>query len=330
MNNLFLAIGPDSFQLSETVEQYKKASLKKYGEFSVEYFSLTENEISTVESSLSAPSFFGGEEKRVIFIEGFPQSASSKFSDSKKQELESFLQRLISLPKDVVVFCINSEPDKRTKIFKTLQKNASKVFEHPLWDPKKDGKKIEEWIQKRALQYQSNIDSSSASFLRSYVGSDLQTLDIELKKLSTLRISDTIQNKDITEICIPSAESADFAFSNAVSSGKVEKILSELEVLSKEFDSALVWNRDVLSTVRTLLKSKLAMESPEEKSGIHPFVLRNVKKVLSSFSYQEIQSLHKACGQIDTMTKNGKLTLSGESSNFLITLEILLYRFFQK
>lgn len=328
MQNLFLAIGPDSFQLKEFVDQYKAAALQKYGEFSVESFSLSDTDIKAIEASISAPSFFGGDEKRIIFLEGFPPEASPKLSEKKKDEYEKFLKTIDNLPDDVVLFCISANPDKRTKFFKTLKKNADKTYEHPLLDPKKDGRQIEEWIQKRAQKYGSKIDPHTASFLRSYSGNDLASLNSELQKLSTLRISSPITTTDITDLCAASEESADFAFSNAISSGKPEKILAEIETLVNQFDAAMIWNRDILSSIRTLLKAKYAKENPSEKSGIHPFVLKNLSGVLSKFNTQQLQQLHAMCTEIDIMTKNGKLQLSGDTRNFVLTVEKEMYSFF--
>ncbi len=328
MHNVFLAIGPDHFLLKDFIEQTKKASLLKYGEFAVQTLSAKESPISDIITEISTPAFFGG--KKIVFLEEFPPPASPKLSENKKKEYENLLNKLQDTPEEVIIFTISATPDKRTKFFKTLKKEASKIYEYKSFDPKRDISKFTQWIIDRVKKYGAFIDLKTAQFLHSFVGNDLAKLDTEIQKLAILTSpqQENISNKHIIELCAPNEESADFAFSNALSSGNGEKIITEISTLSNQFGVAMVWNRDIISSIRTLLKVRFALDSPDEKSGIHPFVMSNMSRAVRKFTPEQLQHLHEFLLQVDIKTKTGQLSLSQESSQFLLHIQKELYTFF--
>ena len=228
-----------------------------------------------------------------------------------------------------MLICHNANPDKRTSIFKKYKKISGKFFEHASFDPQKDKLKFSEWIIERASKYGSSISKKNADFLKNFSGSNLRILDSEIKKLSTLAFGSEISEKDIQDIAVPSEEGGgDFAFSNAISSGSITKILDEFTALSEKYDAAMIFNRDVLSSFRNLIKGKFAIESPSEKSGIHPFVLSKMKKTIAMIPREKLLNAHTALTQIDIMSKTGKLSLSGDTRAFLLAIEKILHDVF--
>ena len=322
--NVFLAIGPDEFLLAEFLDGYKKAAMKKYGEFSVDTFSFLENSFAEIRNEIFSPAFFGG--KRIIFLEKFPPSATPKLPEKQKDQFIDLVKELSDLPEDVVLICSNSNPDKRTLIFKSLKKLSGKFFEHASFDPKKDGYKFSEWIISRAEKYGSHISKKNSEFLQNFSGYNLRILDSEIQKLAKYKFQSEIQESDIIDLAIPSEEGGgDFAFSNAISTGNISKILEEFVVLSEKYDAAMIFNRDVLSSFRNLLKGKFAIASPGEKSGIHPFVLSKMKKTIGMIPKEKLLKVHQSLLEIDIMSKTGKLSLSGDSRAFLLFIEKILH-----
>ena len=334
MNNVFLAIGPDEFLLSEFINNYKKAAFQKYGEFSVDTLSIKEHSFGEVRNELFSPPFFGG--KRIIFLENFPPSATPKLNEKQKESYISLIEELADLPEDVVLISSNANPDKRTSIFKKYKKLAGKFFEHASFDPQKDRLKFSEWIIERAIKHGAIISKKNADFLKNFVGTNLRILDSEIKKLATLSLGNSlsgsleISEENIKNIAIPSEEGGgDFAFSNAISSGNITKILDEFTELSEKYDAAMIFNRDVLSSFRNLVKGKFALASPAEKSGIHPFVLSKMRKTISMIPEKKLIKAHAALTQIDIMSKTGKLSLSGDTRAFLLAVEKILHDIFE-
>lgn len=327
MENIFLALGPDEFLLSEFINNYKKAALQKYGEFSVDSFSFSSNSFAEIRNEIFSPPFFGG--KRIIFLENFPPSATPKMTEKQKDQYISLVEELSGVPEDVVLIAYNAKPDKRTSIFKKYKKLSGKFFEHASFDPQKDTLKFSEWIIERAARYGSSISKKNADFLKNFSGENLRILHSEIEKLAISRVGTEISEQDIQDLAVPSEDGGgDFAFSNAISSGKITSILDEFTALSEKYDAAMIFNRDVLSSFRNLLKGKFALESPSEKSGIHPFVLSKMKKTIGMIPREKLLNAHAALTEIDIMSKTGKLSLSGDTRAFLLAIEKILHDVF--
>jgi DNA polymerase III delta subunit len=326
MNNLFLATGPDEFLLKEFINQYKSASIKKYGEFAIESLRLDFTSIPYLTNNILSPPLFS--EKKIIFLENFPIPPTPKVSDKTKIQLDDLLHKINNLPSSIVLFCISTNPDKRTKYFKSVKKEANKIFEHKSFDEKKDINKITEWIVQRFNKNKSNITQENAKFLKNFVGSNLYKLDLEITKLSLIK-KKYIDRKDIEEACIKNEESIDFAFSNAIAKGKISEILKEFSILYKEYDISLVFNRDIISVIRTMIKIFLSIKSPNENSGLHPFVIKNMKISVSRFSKEKLINLHNELIKIDLLSKSGVLNLSGNTKITYTFISNLLYKYFK-
>lgn len=330
LSEVFLAIGPEEFLLREHLETLKKASLEKYGEFSVEHLSLADHPLSALKNEVFSPPFFGG--KRVLFISGFPPPASPALSEEKRNAYGKFVESLSDIPEGVVLIFSSAHPDKRTKIFKGLQKIAKKIWKFEAFDEKKEPHKYSEWIIERAKRYGVGIAKKEAEFLRHYSGGKLEVLHQEIKKLALFCAGRNITEEDIKTLSIPTHELADFGFSNAVSSGRFSRIHEEFQRLTENFDAGMLWNRDIISVFRTLLKVKAIERSGASAKdvGIHPFVASKMKNVASHISESDIQKLYKKLVQIDEKTKDGRLVLTGKTEPFFTELEVLLHDVFGK
>lgn len=324
LSSVFLALGPDAFRLWEFIKNTKQASAQKYGDFSVQSFSYPSTSLSSLRSELFAPAFLS--EKRILFVSGLPWSASDKITDEEKEKLMIFAQSLSELPADVVVFFIAENPDKRTKFFKTLQGSVAKVYDFPLWDPIKENTEYLRWIQSQATLMGTTIDVPTAQALMAYSGHNLSVLATEIQKLSLRRFGEKIQQPDIAELCVPSEDSVDFAFSNALSTMNPKSVLSELNTLFNDFTPPEIFHRDIVSTIRNILKSLIAKKTGADV-GLHPFVLKKLLPILSKISSENIIAMHQWLLAIDVGSKTGKYPLSPDAKLFIIIVERILYSF---
>lgn len=323
LNNVFLAIGPEPFLLSDFIKRTRKAVEQKYGEFAVQLFSYPSMSLSSLRAECFAPAFLS--EKRVLFCYGLPWSASDKIKDEEKDALIAFANSLSALPEDVVLYFVSENPDKRTKFFKLISESAKDVKDFPQWDTKKQKSEYIKWIQERAQSYNTTLSSFVADALFAYCGSSLSLLDSEIQKLSFRRQSSSVPESDIAELCVPGADSADYAFSNALSTANIKTILSEVEILFEDFSAAEVLNKDIIPAIRNLLKASLSRRSHED-FGLHPFVIKNLSGLLSQVSENHIMQCYSDLRALDIGTKTGKYSLSPDSRSFVLALETALYR----
>ncbi len=318
IKGVFLEIGPERFLLHEDVKKKKAASAVKYGDFAVQSFSFPETSVSSLRSEFFAPAFLS--EKRILFISGLPWGASDKISDDDKESLLKLLDSFSRLPENVVLFFISEAPDKRTKFFKTLSALSQEVYSFPSWDPEKERSAYVSWVTARANKYHSRIDPATATFFLEYSGFDLEILDTELQKLAMRRYGESIQKQDILDLAVPSEESVDFAFSNALSSAQLSNIFQELHTLFEDFTAPEVFNRDILPAFRNALKSAISKEKGADL-GLHPFVMKKLIPLIKKYPLETWQKLYIFLQELDLGSKQGRYPLSPDARIFITALE---------
>lgn len=317
---VFLAMGSDNFRLLEFIQSMKLASAQKYGDFAVQSFSYPEDSLSTLRSEFFTPAFLS--EKRVLFCTGLPWSASDKISDTEKELLLLFLDSLSSLPEDIVIFFISPVPDKRTKFFKTVSSSVQKIHEFAQWDKESEKNKYIEWIMAKSIILGTQCSKSIAEFLLLYVGYSLSSLYVELEKLSMRRFGQDIQKQDIIDLCVMNEENADFAFSNAFSTADITKVMAELSTLFDSSSAPEVFNRDIISSFRNLLKAHLTQQMKED-FGLHPFVLKKMMPLLKKIPSDTVLQTIEFLKDLDIGTKTGKYSLSPDARAFILQIETM-------
>ncbi|MEI6773957.1 MAG: hypothetical protein WCL18_03990, partial [bacterium] len=120
--------------------------------------------------------------KKLIIVNGLPQDAITKFDEEKTQQLQLFIDSLIKMegkiPTDSLLVFVSSTPDKRLKLYKFLEKNATvKIF-----DQLKNND-LESFVKRELIG--CSIDRSMIQYFLTKVGSDLYRIWFECDKLKT-------------------------------------------------------------------------------------------------------------------------------------------------
>lgn len=335
--NIFLYYGEESFLLKERIKQLKKASMEKYGEFNVmniifeslekgfkEYIDQKTKEIA---GELITPSFFG--EKRVIFLDNFPPSAKGNVSSEDLGKMyQRVINSLIDLPEENVVIISVEKPDKRLKIWKSLQALAKNQQEFALMEPYD----LNKWILGRVASLGGKMLPAASAFLAEYCANDLWKLDQETQKLVNYCEDKPISEADIQKVCIMSAETADFALTNALQENNLKKAIKIFQTDLESAGSAQeVFYRDIAPAVRQLMKTVWAVKNNRtaKEIGVHPFVYQKWQKMAGRFSYDKIKKAYEALVLIDEGTKNGKIEiLPNDLRMFSLVIEAYFLEFF--
>ncbi|HEX6416037.1 MAG TPA: hypothetical protein VFZ62_00765, partial [Candidatus Saccharimonadales bacterium] len=112
-------------------------------------------------------------DKRLVVIKGLSENTAGWTA------LGDFLPRISD---DVTLVLIESKPDKRTKTYKTLQKQAD-VREFAPWG-ERDEPRAEQWVLQEAADLGFTLDKPLARLLVARVGVDQWQLYRALEKLS--------------------------------------------------------------------------------------------------------------------------------------------------
>jgi DNA polymerase-3 subunit delta len=336
--NLFLLTGENTFELQRFRRAWQAKALEKYGEFNVSDVDVIERPIGEILGEMNSPPFFG-DGKRIFFLSNFPPPAGGRApSAQKKTEFEALIAALKQLDDDTVVICIVPKPDKRMSAYKQLIKIVGKVHEFTAWEKSHSGslspagkQAAVAWVDQES---KGMVKGEAARFLVDYCGDDPWKLHNEIKKLALLSGKRHITPELIELVCVPTNEMMNFAFSNAVQSQNIKRILDTFDELCNAGDAPqAIVARDIVPTIRQLLLVKLTLDAGKTAADakIHPFVFNKLKEVARNFALPDLFSAHQSILHLDFDSKRGKVPLTTDKIDmFKLRIEQVFLRLFSK
>ena len=301
--NIFFWTG-ENFLIDEKIFQWKKIFLEKHWEMNYEKFSFPEDSFQKIFNWILAPPFLA--EKRLVIVKWLPYSSEikerEKFSD---EELEKFLGILPQIQEDTIVVFISWKADKRTKIFKGMQKIAKKEeFSHP-------DKKISEWVKKFCDRKKINISEKNISYLLEFTWKNLYNIVNELKKLQNFSWWNEISKEDIEKNILNNSEVNIFKITALIASWDSKKAYLELQNLIRAGEEIHYVFNLLIRQFRLLLACFDLKDSPSSEIWktlwIAPFAASALKKQVWNFSLEEILEKNKKCYEIDKWIKTWKI-----------------------
>lgn len=180
LQNVFLFTGQETYLLDKELFRRKEWFLQKFGPDSIFSFNLDNLDISQIKQAIYSSGLFTT--KKLILINGLPQDATTKFEEQTTEQLQIFVDALIKtegkIPEDSLLVFISPTPDKRLKLYKFLEKNASvKEF------IQLKNNDLESFVQRELSD--CIIDHAMIQYFLTKVGSDLYRIWFECDKLKT-------------------------------------------------------------------------------------------------------------------------------------------------
>lgn len=302
-NNIFFWTG-ENFLIDEKIFQWKKIFLEKHWEMNYEKISFPEASFQEILTSITSAPFLA--EKRLVVVKWLPYSSEikerEKFSDN---ELENFLATLETIQEDTILVFVSPKSDKRTKIFKWIQKIAKKEeFSHP-------DKKISEWVKNFCDRKKINISEKNISFLLWFTWKNLYNIVNELKKLKNFSLWNEISQSDIEKNILDNSEVNIFKITALISSWDSKKAYLELQDLMRAGEEMHYIFNLLIRQFRLLLACFDLKDLPSSEIWktlwIAPFAASSLKKQVWNFSLEQLLEKNKKCYEIDKWIKTWKI-----------------------
>jgi len=298
---IYFIYGEDSYRakekLGEIIDGYKK--VHKSG-LNLIYVDAKEKSFDDFYSNFKVSSMFA--EKKLIILKNV-------FEDKKFQE--DFLGSIKNLQdlKDIVVIFQEQTPDKRTKIFKALQKDAKcqefEKLEYPA---------LKKWVMQELEKTNTKIAPDALELLLNFVKSDLWRMANEIKKISDYKKDSGLVKKEDIELLIrPDVESDIFKTIDALAAKDKKLALSLLHKHLENGDSPLYLLSMIIYQFRNLLIIKELQDAGKpygtiiKTSGLHPFVAQKTCTLCGHFSMDKLKKIYQKIFQIDADIKVGKI-----------------------
>lgn len=268
-----LIYGDNEFAL--TAERHKTVTsfLEQYDAFGFEYIDASESAEGRLREAVMQLPFLV--ERKLIVITGLFDS---------KNALDFLTQNLDAIPSDIDVLIITTKPDKRTKLYKTLQAQKS-VTEFPVLS----ASQLTLWARNYALQLNAELSVNNAQLLVDRVGLSQMLLAREIEKLAT---EEEISAEAIQRMTEQHLTGTVFDLLSAVFSRKVNDALGIYDTLLSvktdpaEIISLVAWQLHVFSVV-SFARDK-TNDNIARSAKLHPFVVSKATAAVRGISREQL------------------------------------------
>jgi DNA polymerase III delta subunit len=157
--------------------------------------------------------------------------------------------------------------DRRTRVFKTLQKHTT-IVECGVLETAADA---ERWVRNRVAAAGAEIEPAAARLLAERCGTDVKRLRNDVDRLLLYALGQkAVTLADVREIVGPAALQDDWAMTNAIEAGDAAAALRQLALMM----DAGVASEKILGQLGWLVRSKFGAIAPRELTAAIAAVFR--------------------------------------------------------
>lgn len=250
-------------------------------------------------------------DRRLILMEntGFFKNASDEMAEYVKQ-----------IPDSTVLLFVEEEIDKRSKMYKAVQKNGSAIE-----FTRQSNDILMRWILSKVKKENKNITNAGMQLFLSKTGDDMENIDSELEKLFSFTLrKDTIDEDDVEAICTGQVTNQIFDMVNAISEQNQKKALQlYFDLLAlKEPPMRILFlilrQFHILLLIKDLKNKGVDQREIASKVKIPEFAIRRNLAQVREFSFAQLEHAIEDGLQTETNIKTGMMTEQLAVETFLI------------
>lgn len=306
---VYLFFGDDTYSSFKKVNTWRSEFEKKHGDINISLLEGKKLTSADFESDVFSTPFLG--EKRLIIIKDFlargNKDEQKKVADVLELEIPDF---------SIVVFHENGTPDKRTSLYKKLNKVGNVEEFKELMGPA-----LSMWILKEAQSIGVKITNDIADYIGSVAGSNLWNIHNELQKLKTFAGEKTITRTDVDNLVHPNLTASIFKFTDYLAEKNASASLKTMNILIESGEDIIKILFMIIRHFRILIQvhdlKHRGLQKGEITSRIkeHPFTIATTLKQSPNFSSEKLKAVYEALLQIDIGIKTGKIKMLADDKN---------------
>lgn len=310
---IYLLFGKEHYLLKENRERLLKA-LGVTDRKDMNFTLLSENDfnVPTLISDSDTLPFFA--DRRVILVE------ESGYFKGNKKEKDRLVKYIPDIPETTVIVFVESEVDKRDKLYKAVTKNGT-AEEFVIGDQNE----MLRWIGGRlsADGIQMRRDAWNEFYLR--CGSSMDLMDAEYQKLSAYCWEKKqIEKSDVEAICANASETKIFALSDAISERNAARVFDVYHDMLRQNEKApgilALIQRQLMQLYDLKLMDKDGVSFADKKKNLgisYDFIIRKLETYQKRFKEDELRRLLRKAADYEEDFKSGRIEDS-------IAVELLL------
>lgn len=322
--------GKNSFERRHDVH-LMKARMGKGAEAELNISEFREQPVAVANILNDATTFPFLNDKRLVIVYDLLSTLGRKGAGKEaKAELDTLVAALPTLPEYArLVFVENDELSASHPVLKLLDTDThgyEKVFNLP--------RSMPEWIARRAVAYEAEIEPRAAALLAEMVNQDLFSADSELAKLADFVRADPagahpIRESDVRLMTENNVETKIWDLTDALGTrnGKLAAAIAH-KVLDDGSEPLMILG-SIYSHFRKLIIVK-AFDAENSSgnlsdalNGAGSFVLGKLRDQARHFTYQELKDIHRLLLETDHGIKTGEFAGTAPA-NGVLAIDLLI------
>lgn len=310
LNHIYLLYGEEAYLRKQYRDRLKEAII---GEDTMNYHYYEGKDISVGEIIDRAETMPFFAERRLIILE------NSGLLKSGGEQLAQYLQ---APAETTYLVMVETEVDKRSKLYKTIQSKGCAV-EFAI----QDESTLKRWVLGMMKKENKRISESALNELLEKTGTDMENIRKETEKLFCYCMDkEVITEADIEEICTKRITNHIFDMVSAIADKKQKRALElYYELLAiKEPPMRILFliarQFNLLLQVKELRQKGYQNKAIGEKVGLPGFIAGKYVTQASRFETADIREALEACVAAEEDIKTGKM-------NDTMSVELLIIRY---
>ncbi len=295
---VYLLYGPEKYLRAQYRKKLVDALVPAGEEMNFHHYEGKNADAQEIISQAETMPFFA--DRRVILVEG------SGFFKGQAGALADYLSEL---PEYVVIIFSEDEVDRRSRLFKAVQKNG-----HAAEFTVQDSDTLIRWVLGRLNREGRKIKRADMEHFLSVTGTDMANISSELDKLLSYTLGrEVITRADIDAVCVPQVTSQIFDMVRLVAEHQQKKALRLyydllalkeppmriLYLLAREFNQILL--------VRELQAAHLPNREIAAKAGIPAFAVSKYGALCRRYTSPQLRAIIEELTEAEEAVKTGRL-----------------------
>lgn len=257
-------------------------------------------------------------EKRVVIVDDFNaggrrnSKADEEEDDEKQDKNDELIEYFSNFPESTVLILISREPDKRRKLFKTIQKYGAD-YEFNRLDMTQLKAFITKHLRVGGKKFDMDVPEMIAEMSGYFDKESNYTIDNLINDISKIiaHSGDFITVEDVEETVAGNEARDVFAFSEALAAGRKGEALSLLTPLlsygEKEFKLlGLICSQfETVLLVNEMRADGLTTSAMHDRTGIHEYRIKKSLPLAQRYTVSRLRHILMKAYEVDRNIKSG-------------------------
>ena len=217
---------------------------------------------------------------------------------------------------------LEGKPDKRTKLYKTLEKTACFAdFSHP-----EEGELIA-WLERRARALGCTISPEDASYMIFLCGNSMTNLAGEMEKAAAHTTTGEIKKYNIDAVCSPVLDAVVFDLTDAITAGRFDRAVALVGELIAQKNNEVMIFTTITRHIQRLYAAKLCAEARGGEKQLmemigskSPYYARQIQNAARRVPLSWLRRAASICGQTDSALKGSAVDRQKQVELALLTM----------